>query len=318
MLANSIARRLITGTVIPFHIHSVVAQLHQNGELRFAELFDVFYGPISSACFSSFQPKTSLLFYIFGELSCQPSGLFFDIQNFTICHGIFSLNSGRMPSNTAPGIAACRKHLTDLSLTKLFGNSACKIWLRSSCFALGPTSILQTSFPNNFVGPVSNIYSLLRPWTTSLFANSLGWLPRVVAYKRIVQGRCIHPTRWLCFGRGTSSSPGGAGLRCVTQVPPPPIYRRRAGPWGVSVVGSPVHGPIWACVTVTGPCPWHHVRTGAWVSLLMCSLRAEFPQLSTRYDFFHFSPDFCCVTGWIDDVFWYTSPCNHVNSTTLL
>ena len=42
MLANSIARQLITGTVIPFHIHNVVAQLHQNGELRSAELFDVF------------------------------------------------------------------------------------------------------------------------------------------------------------------------------------------------------------------------------------------------------------------------------------
>ena len=66
MLTNSIARQLITGTVIPFHIHNVVAQLHQNGEFRSAELFDVFYGPSSSACFSSFQPKTSLLFYIFG------------------------------------------------------------------------------------------------------------------------------------------------------------------------------------------------------------------------------------------------------------
>ena len=38
MLANSIARQLISGTVIPFHIHNVVAQLHQNGELRSAEL----------------------------------------------------------------------------------------------------------------------------------------------------------------------------------------------------------------------------------------------------------------------------------------
>ena len=74
-----------------------------------------------------------------------------------------------MPSNTAPGIAACRKHLTDLSLTKLFGNSACKIWLRSSCFALGPPSILQTSFPNNFVGPVSNIYYWTRDWFCCLF-----------------------------------------------------------------------------------------------------------------------------------------------------
>ena len=42
MLANSIARQLITGTVIPFHINNAVAQLHQNGELRSAELFDVF------------------------------------------------------------------------------------------------------------------------------------------------------------------------------------------------------------------------------------------------------------------------------------
>ena len=42
MLANSIPRQLITGTVIPFHIHNVVAQLHQNGELRSAELFDAF------------------------------------------------------------------------------------------------------------------------------------------------------------------------------------------------------------------------------------------------------------------------------------
>ena len=70
MLANSIARQLITGTVIPFHIHNVVAQLHQNGELCSAELFDFFFdGPSSSACFSSFQPKASLLLYIFGELS---------------------------------------------------------------------------------------------------------------------------------------------------------------------------------------------------------------------------------------------------------
>ena len=53
---------------------------------------------------------------------------------------------------------ACRKNLTDLSLTKLSGNSVCKIWLRSSCFALGPTPILQTSFPDNFVGPVSFKY----------------------------------------------------------------------------------------------------------------------------------------------------------------
>ena len=42
MLANSIARQLITDTVIPFHIHNEVAQLHQNGELRSAELCDVF------------------------------------------------------------------------------------------------------------------------------------------------------------------------------------------------------------------------------------------------------------------------------------
>ena len=71
MLANSIARQIITGIVIPFHIHHVVAQLQQNGELRSAELFDVFIfdGPSSSARFSSFQPKNSLLFYIFGELS---------------------------------------------------------------------------------------------------------------------------------------------------------------------------------------------------------------------------------------------------------
>ena len=71
MLANSIARQIITGIVIPFHIHNVVAQLQQNGELRSTELFDVFIfdGPSSSACFSSFQPKTSLLFYIFGDLS---------------------------------------------------------------------------------------------------------------------------------------------------------------------------------------------------------------------------------------------------------
>ena len=70
MLANSIARQLITGTVIPFHIHYVVAQIHQNGKLRSAELFDVFFfdGPSSSECFSSFQSKISL-FYIFGELS---------------------------------------------------------------------------------------------------------------------------------------------------------------------------------------------------------------------------------------------------------
>ena len=71
MLANSIARQLITGTVIPFHIHNVVAQLHQNGELCSASylMFFFFDGPSSSACFSSFQPKASLLFYIFGELS---------------------------------------------------------------------------------------------------------------------------------------------------------------------------------------------------------------------------------------------------------
>ena len=128
-----------------------------------------FYEPSSSAWFSSFQPKNQSSFLYFRwTFLCQPSGLFFDIYNFIICPGIFSLNSGRMPSNTAPGIAACRKHLTDLSLTKLFGNSACKIWLRSSCFALGPPSILQTSFPNNFVGPVSNIYYSCRCQTRHL------------------------------------------------------------------------------------------------------------------------------------------------------
>ena len=42
-LASSAWCYLITGTVIPFHIHNVVAQLHQNGELRSAELFDVFF-----------------------------------------------------------------------------------------------------------------------------------------------------------------------------------------------------------------------------------------------------------------------------------
>ena len=158
MLANSIARQLITGTVIPFHIHNVVAQLHQNGELRSAELFDVFWWTKFFRMLLQFSAKSQSSFLYFRwTFLCQPSGLFFDIQNFIICPGIFSLNSGRMPSNTAPSIAACRKHLTDLSLTKLFGNSVCKIWLRSSCFALGPPSILQTSFPNNFVGPVSNI-----------------------------------------------------------------------------------------------------------------------------------------------------------------
>ena len=40
-LANLIARQLITGTVIPFHIHNVVVQLHENGELRSAELSDI-------------------------------------------------------------------------------------------------------------------------------------------------------------------------------------------------------------------------------------------------------------------------------------
>ena len=70
--------------------------------------------------------QSSFLYFRWTFL-CQPSGLFIDIQNFIICPGIFSLNSGRMPSNTAPGIAGCRKHLTDLSLTKYFGNSASKI-----------------------------------------------------------------------------------------------------------------------------------------------------------------------------------------------
>ena len=32
MLANSISGQLITGTVIQFHIHNVVAQLHQNDD----------------------------------------------------------------------------------------------------------------------------------------------------------------------------------------------------------------------------------------------------------------------------------------------
>ena len=40
-LAKLIARQLITGTVIPFHIHNVVVQLHENGELRSAELSDI-------------------------------------------------------------------------------------------------------------------------------------------------------------------------------------------------------------------------------------------------------------------------------------
>ena len=144
--------------------------------MRSAELFDVFYGPSSSACFSSFQPTTSLLCYIFGELSSVNLLDSSSISRFIICPGIFSLNSGRLPSNTAPGIAACRKHLTDLSLTKLFGNSACKIWLRSSCFALGPPSILQTSFPNNFVGPVSNIYWFTFRYHTLFTTFQRSWL----------------------------------------------------------------------------------------------------------------------------------------------
>ena len=88
-----------------------------------------FNGPSFSAYFSSFQLKTSLLFYIFGELSSVnllDSSSISRISSSSKSHVIFSLNSDRMPSNTATGTAACRKHLTDLSLTKLFGNSACK------------------------------------------------------------------------------------------------------------------------------------------------------------------------------------------------
>ena len=70
MLANSIVRQLITGTAIPFHIHNVVAQLHQNGELRSAELFDVvLMGQVLPHASPVFSQKTSILFYIFGELS---------------------------------------------------------------------------------------------------------------------------------------------------------------------------------------------------------------------------------------------------------
>ena len=70
MLANSIARQLITGTVIPFHIHNVVAQLHQNGELRSAELFDVFLmGQVLPHAFPVFSQKPVFFFYIFGEFS---------------------------------------------------------------------------------------------------------------------------------------------------------------------------------------------------------------------------------------------------------
>ena len=65
MLANSIARQLITGTIIPFHIHNAVAQLHQNDELRSAELFDVFLMdqvlPHASPVFS----QKPVIFFIF-------------------------------------------------------------------------------------------------------------------------------------------------------------------------------------------------------------------------------------------------------------
>ena len=64
MLANSIAR-LITGTVIPFHIHNVVAQLHQNGELRSAELFDVFLWAKFFHMFLHFSAKKQSSFLYF-------------------------------------------------------------------------------------------------------------------------------------------------------------------------------------------------------------------------------------------------------------
>ena len=147
--------------VIPFHIRSCTVTTKWRVAFRWVIWCFYFWWAKFFRMLLQFSAKNQSSFLYFRwTFLCQPSGLFFDIQNFIICHEIFSLNSGRMPSKTAPGITACRKHLTDLSLTKLFGNSACKIWLRSSCFALGPPSILQTSFPNNFVGPVSNIYSL--------------------------------------------------------------------------------------------------------------------------------------------------------------
>ena len=70
MLANSIVRQLIPGTVIPFHIHNVVAQLHQNGELRSAEFFDVvLMGQVLPHASPVLSQKTVFFFYIFGELS---------------------------------------------------------------------------------------------------------------------------------------------------------------------------------------------------------------------------------------------------------
>ena len=78
MLANSIARQLITGTVIPFHtrqlitgtvipfhIHNVVAQIHQNGKLRFAELFDVFLWAKFFRMLLQFSVKNQLFFLHF-------------------------------------------------------------------------------------------------------------------------------------------------------------------------------------------------------------------------------------------------------------
>ena len=84
-LANLIARQLITGTVIPFHIHNVVAQLHQNGELRSAELFAFFWWAKFFRMFLQFSAKNQSSFLYFRwTFLCQPSGLFFDIQNFVI------------------------------------------------------------------------------------------------------------------------------------------------------------------------------------------------------------------------------------------
>ena len=63
-LANLIARQLITGTVIPFHIHNVVVQLHENGELRSAELSDIpsLMGQVLPHTSPVFSPKPVFLF----------------------------------------------------------------------------------------------------------------------------------------------------------------------------------------------------------------------------------------------------------------
>ena len=99
----------------------------------------------------AFQPK-SVFFLVFRWIffiNLLGSSSISRISSSSESPKSYSLNSGRMPSNTAPGIAACRKNLTDLSMMKLFGNSVWKI--------LTPVLVLRTRTSVNFANLVSNL-----------------------------------------------------------------------------------------------------------------------------------------------------------------